>query len=398
MLNSLKDELLERVRKLHRQQVTWRRDFHQHPELSSREFRTTARLTAIVKKLGLKLIPIKMKTGLLAELAGNHPGPTVAIRTDIDALPVTERSGLPFASKVNGCMHACGHDVHMAIVLGTAAVLSKMKKHIHGRVRFIFQPDEEMPPGGARPMIENGAVDGVSAVFGLHVDPMLPAGMISTRDGISMAMVTDFDLVIHGKGGHAASPHSGVDAIVTAAEVIESIQKIVSREISPTSPIVIHFGRIEGGTGRNIVADRVTLDGTARALSDTAGRLVPKLIKRTVSGVCRARGARAEVNIGPGYPPLRNDPAVNRIFENNYRLLYGRGKIRTTKQVLGAEDFACYLEKVPGAMFFLGIRNRKIKADKAWHSSDFIADERAIEYGTALLASSALDYLAGDQR
>ena len=397
-MNSLREELLKQVRKMHRQQVTWRRDFHRHPELSNQEFKTTAKLTAIVKKLGLKVIPIKMKTGLLAELAGKHPGPTIAMRTDIDALPVTELSGLPFASKVDGCMHACGHDVHMATVLGTAAVFSKMREHIHGKVRFIFQPDEEMPPGGARPMIENGAIDGVSAVFGLHVDPMLPTGMISTRDGISMAAVTDFDLVIHGRGGHAASPHSGVDAIATAAEVIESIQKIISREISPTSPVVIHFGMIEGGVGRNIIADRVTLAGTARALSDTAGRLVPKLIKRTAGGICRARGAKAEVNIGAGYPPLRNDPAINRIFEENYGHLFGRGKIRTTKPVLGAEDFACYLEKVPGAMFFLGIRNRKIKADKIWHSPDFIADERAMEYGTALLVASALDYLAGDQR
>ena len=395
-MNSLREELLKQVRKMHRQQVTWRRDFHRHPELSNQEFRTTAKLTAIVRKLGLKVIPIKMKTGLLAELAGKHPGPTVAIRTDIDALPVTELSGLPFASEVDGCMHACGHDVHMATVLATAAALSKMKEHIHGKVRFIFQPDEEMPPGGARPMIENGAIDGVSAVFGLHVDPMLPTGMISTRDGISMAMVTDFDLVIHGKGGHAASPHCGVDAIVTAAEVIESIQKVTSREISPTSPVVIHFGMIEGGVGRNIIADRVTLAGTARALSDTAGRLVPKLIKRTADGVCRARGAKAEINIGAGYPPLRNDPAINRVFEKNYRLLYGRGKIKTTKPVLGAEDFACYVENIPGAMFFLGIRNRKIKADKIWHSPDFIADERAMEYGTALLVSSALNYLAGD--
>lgn len=346
-----------------------------------------------VKKIGLKILPIKLKTGLLFELKGKFKGPTIAIRTDIDALPIIEQTKLTFKSKNKGCMHACGHDMHMATVLGVAAILNELKDNIHGKVRFIFQPAEEMPPGGARPMIASGALKDVSTILGLHVDPHLATGKIGLRDGVAMASVTDFDLIIHGQCGHAARPHRAVDAIVTAAEVIESIQKIVSRNIDPIQPVAITFGKVAGGTARNIISDKVILTGTARALSPKAAKVLPRLIKNTAESICKARGATVEMKMIADYPVLSNHPKTNRIFAGNFELLFGKGKIVETEQTLGGEDFACYLNKTKGAMFRLGVMNKKIKADKSWHSPLFIADEKAIYYGTSLLVASAIDYL-----
>ena len=387
--------IIKASKKWHRRQVNWRRHFHQHPELSFAEHKTTAHLRQIVSELGLKILPLKMETGLLAELRGKRSGHTVAIRSDIDALPVTERTKLIFRSKVDGCMHACGHDMHMASVLGAAAVLSEMRDDLPGTVRFIFQPAEEMPPGGAAPMIENGALDGVSMIFGLHVDPTEPTGKVGLRDGVTMAAVTDFDLIVHGRGGHAARPQETIDAIVVASEIIQSLQTIASREIDPISPVAVTIGKIEGGDARNIITDRVTMNGTARALSENAARELPKLIKRIAQSIGRAHGARVEVNFTPGYPVFKNHPQANRILSNSFSAMFGKGKVVTTPQVLGGEDFARYLKIVPGAMFRLGCRNQKIGADKEWHSPDFVADEDALTFGTALLSAAAMDTLKG---
>jgi amidohydrolase len=211
-----------------------------------------------------------------------------------------------------------------------------------------------------------------------------------------MASVYDFDLIIHGRSGHAARPHTAVDAIATAAEIVESLQKIVSREISPMASTVISFGSIQGGTARNVVADRVMLRGTSRALSEEVARQVPKLIKRTVAGICKARNAKFEMIEVAGYPILRNDLSVNRLLKSSYDALFGAGKVKETEMMLGGEDFACYLDEAPGAMFRLGIRNKKIKADRPWHSSDFMVDDDAIVYGTALMVAATLNYLHGN--
>lgn len=390
--------IIKATKKWRPKQVAWRRHFHQHPELSFAEYKTTDYLRRVVASLGLKILPLKMETGLLAEVRGKRPGPTVAVRSDIDALPITERTGLNFRSKIEGCMHACGHDAHMASVLGVAAVLSEMRDDLTGTVRFIFQPAEEMPPGGAAPMIENGALDDVSMIFGLHVDPTLSTGKIGLRDGVTMAAVTDFDLIVHGRGGHGARPHETVDAIVVAAEIVQSLQTIVSRSIDPIAPVAVTIGRIEGGVARNVITDRVTLNGTARALSEKGARELPKLIKRIATSVGRAHGARVEVKIIPGYPVFKNHPVANKILADNFSALFGKGKVETTPPVLGGEDFARYLQLVPGAMFRLGCRNRKIGADKPWHSPDFIVDENALPFGTALLCAAVVATLAGDRK
>jgi len=393
--NTIHGDILGLARKLHPRQIEWRRHLHSHPELSDEETQTTAYLVKELKALGLRIRPLNMTTGVIAELDGRSSSRTVAIRSDIDALPIAEQTGLPFASVTPGKMHACGHDVHMATVLGTAAVLAQIRSEFDGRVRFLFQPAEEMPPGGARPMIKNGALDKVGAIFGLHVDPHLKTGKIGLRDGPTMASVFDFDLTIHGRGGHAARPQDAVDAIVIAAEVVNSLQTIISRDIDPIDSAAITFGKVSGGVARNVIADRVQLTGTVRTLSPKLFRKIPLLLKRTVGGICKARGGRFTLQAVADYPVLNNDSAINALYTRTYTDLFGRSRIAVTDPVLGGEDFACYLQKVPGAMFRLGIRNPKIGADKPWHSPEFIVDEDAMYFGTSLLAAAAVDYLNG---
>ncbi len=387
-----KVEILRQTRRIQKTQIKWRRHLHRHPEVANEEFETTAWLKKVVKDLGLKLLPLNMETGVLAEIKGTKPGPTVAIRADIDALPVLEQTGLPFASKNKGRMHACGHDAHSAIALGTAAVLMKMRESLRGNVRFLFQPAEEKPPGGARPMIASGALRNVATIFGIHVDPHLAVGKIGLRDGPAMASVYDFDLIIKGRGGHAARPQTAIDAITTAAEAVSSIQKIVSRETDPVTPVAITFGRVEGGTARNVVADRVVLAGTARTFSRAARKKVPALIKRTVAGVCRAHGAGYEIVEAASYPVLVNHAGTNRLFARNQESLFGKNRVVEAETVLGGEDFACYLLEVPGAWMRLGVMNKKTGADQPWHSPRFIIDEEAMYFGTALLVAATLDY------
>jgi amidohydrolase len=245
-------------------------------------------------------------------------------------------------------------------------------------------------------MIAAGALENVSAILGLHVDPHVPIGKIGLRDGVTMASVTDFDLIVHGRGGHAARPQDSVDAIVVASELVAALQTVVSRHSDPINSVAITFGRIEGGTARNVIADHVRLTGTARTLSAADSKKLPKLIKRVADGICRAHGARAEMNLIASYPVLSNSAEVNAAFQRSFESLYGKGRIVLTDQVLGGEDFACYQELVPGAMFRIGIRNPKIGADKPWHSPHFIADERALEIAAAVLATTAIDLLTSE--
>jgi len=389
-----KDKIIKLAKSVNPQQIKWRREFHQFPELSDEEFRSTEFIKNELKKARLKIRPTKMKTGVSADLIGEKTGPVVAIRTDIDALPVIEATNLPFASKNKGIMHACGHDIHMATVLGVAVKLAEIKEQIKGTVRFLFQPAEEKSPGGARPMIAEGVLDNVDLILGLHVDPNLAVGKIGLLDGPTMGAVYDFDLIIKGGGGHAARPHDTVDSIVVSAEVIESLQKVISRETDPIAPTLITFGKINGGVARNVIPDEVKLSGTARSLSPTEEKRMPALIKRTVQGICKARGAKFEIINAGSYPMLVNNRKVNQLLAASYSGLFGKNKVTTTDPLLGGEDFACYLQKVPGAFFWLGIRNNKIGANQPWHSPRFIVDENSIFYGTSALIATTLNFIA----
>jgi amidohydrolase len=375
--------------------VRLRRGLHQHPEVGNEEFETTALLKRELSGLGLTIHDGHEPTGLWAELKTGRPGPVVAVRTDIDALPVQEQTGLPFASQVPGKMHACGHDVHMSVLVGSAYLLSQFKDRLRGTVKFICQPAEEVPPGGARPLIEAGVLEkpDVDAIVGLHVDPNLPVGSIGLRDGATMASVYDFDLNVTGKGGHAALPHKTVDAIAVTAQIISGLQNVVSRMIDPITPAVLTFGSIEGGTARNVVAETVTLRGTARSLDPKLTRKFPGLIKKTAEGIGRGFGAKVSVKTIADYPLLNGTPGVNRSIASAYKQVFPKGKVAEVPQVMGGEDFACYLDSVPGAMFRLGIRNGKIKADKPWHHPQFIVDENAIPVGYATMAAAVVNLL-----
>jgi amidohydrolase len=286
------------------------------------------------------------------------------------------------------------------VAYGTALLLNSLKKDLVGGVKFLFQPAEEQPPGGASAMIKEGVLKNpdVKMIYGLHVDPTLPTGKISLRDGAVMASVIDFDIIILGRGGHAALPHRAVDAVAVAAELVGSIQKIVSRETNPLKPVVITFGAINGGTVRNVIAEKVVLSGTARTLDSGNSRALPRLLKRTISGICQARGAKFELNILSGYPVLENHAGANKNIASAYAELFGGKTPGETPQTMGGEDFSYYLKKVPGTFFRLGVKNNKIKANKPWHSSHFIADERAIYYGTAVMSLALIRTLESFNR
>lgn len=376
--------------------ISLRRQLHQYPEIGHQEIKTTARLKKELTRLKLKIHDGHAPTGLWAELDSGKKGPVIAVRTDIDALPITEESGLPFASKNPGFCHACGHDVHMSVLVGTARILTKFKNDLCGKVKFLCQPAEEVPPGGAKELIKAGVLKNpaVDAIIALHVDPDLPVGHIGTRDGVTMAATFDFDITIKGKTGHAALPHRAIDAITIASHVISGMQHIVSRRIDPIDAVAISFGKILGGTVRNGIAESVHIEGTARSLSPTMTKKLPGLIKKAATNIASGLGGKCEFKPIGLYPLFISDARVNAQIGIAYKALYPQGKIHTVEKVLGGEDFACYLEKVPGAMFRLGVRNKKIGADKPWHNSAFKVDENAIRVGYTTMAATAANMLA----
>ncbi len=375
--------------------VALRRRLHSYPEIGHQEYKTTVLLKKELSRLGLTIVDSRTETGLWAQLDTGRKGPVIAVRTDIDALPVTEQTGLPFASKRPGFMHACGHDVHMAVLVGTARLLARHKNKLRGIVKFICQPAEEIPPGGARLLIDAGVLKNpkVDAIVALHVDPMLPTGSIGLRDGPSMASVYDFDLRIVGKSGHAALPHTTVDAVTVAAEVVSGLQQIISRMTNPVDPAAITFGTIRGGVARNVIPGEVILQGTARSLNPSLSKKLPGLISRAARHIARGLGAQAEIKPIADYPVLKSDARVNRLIADSFRALYPTGKIHELPAVLGGEDFAYYLQHVPGAMFRLGVGNKKIGADKPWHHPAFIVDEAAIPIGVATMTATIVNML-----
>jgi amidohydrolase len=376
--------------------VKLRREFHQYPELFFNEFRTSQRMAEELRKLRILTKTGIAKTGVVGLLAGRKKGKTVALRADMDALPIEEQTTFPYKSRNKGVMHACGHDVHMACLIGAANILSQLKSELNGNVKFIFQPSEEVLPGGARPMIQAGVLKNpkVSAIFGLHCEPGIPVGKVGVKDGPFMAQVDDFDIIISGSSGHGARPHHGVDAIVVASQVILALQTIASRKIDPVEPVVISVGKIEGGTARNIICDRVTLRGTARSLSKEVAREIPVLLKSVTSGVTKSAGASFELSYSPGYPVLINHPEATDLARGTVAGMFGKQAVfEIKKPEMGAEDFAYFLQKVPGTFLRLGTRNPKKGAIYPWHHPKFTVDEDAIKMGAAVMAGVALDFL-----
>jgi amidohydrolase len=307
----------------------------------------------------------------------------------MDALPVTEQTGYLFSSKNPGNMHACGHDVHMATVWGAARILSEIKDKLNGSVKFIYQPSEEIHPGGAKPLIDAGVLrkPDVSMMFGLHVDSTVPAGMIGIKEGPMMAQADDFALEIIGRPGHGARPHETIDAVVVASNVVMALQNIASRQVSPLVPVVVSIGAIHGGTATNVIADKVVLKGTARSLNPELTVVLPQMIEKIIAGVCQTFGAKYKLRYNRGYPVLFNNKGVNEIYRRSARELFGKkAVVEIALPSMGGEDFAYFARAVPGAMIRLGVGNKKIGADKPWHHPAFKVDEAAIPFGAAVLA------------
>lgn len=378
--------------------IKLRREFHQFPELSFNEFRTSRRVAEKLRELGLKVKTGVAKTGVVGLLSAKKRVQTVALRADMDALPITEQTNVSYKSRNKGVMHACGHDAHMACVIGAAIILSKLKHELNGNVKFIFQPSEESPPGGANPMIKAGVMKNpaVAGIFGLHCDSAIPVGKIGVKEGPFMAQADSFDITIKGVSGHGARPHDGIDAIVVASQVIQALQTIASRKIDPVQPVVITLGKIQGGTKRNIICDKVMLEGTARSLSREVAKRIPSLLRELVSGITKSAGASFELKYSPGYPVLINHPQATDLARETITKMFGKQAIfEIQKPLMGAEDFAYYLEKVPGSFLRLGIRNPKKDAVYPWHHPKFTVDEDAIKIGSSVLARLAFDFLNG---
>lgn len=382
---------------LTRDLVAWRRHLHRHPELAFREVATAAFVRERLVALGLEAsVPIAGGTGLTALVRGNADGPTVALRADLDALPIPEDSAAEYASTVTGVAHLCGHDAHTAMLLGAAALLVKRPPE-HGHVKLLFQPAEE-DGGGAEQMIADGALEApeVGAVFALHVDPRFEAGRTGVVVGPAHAAADRLDVEVIGAGGHAAYPHLSVDAVTVAAQVVTALQHVVSRHTDPLKPLVLTIGTIQGGFARNVIAPSVKLSGTLRSFDAELRRGLPALVERVVAGVVAAHGATAKVSYGFGYPATVNDPALVPTFDAAAVAVVGDDAHAHLAPTMGAEDFAYYAERVPAVIGRLGVRDEARGFVYPLHHPRFDLDEVALPLGAALLAEVATRWL-GDQ-
>jgi amidohydrolase len=391
--------------------IAWRRDLHEHPELGNREFRTARIVQEHLQQLGLDEVRTAVAhTGVVGLLKGAHPGPTVALRADMDALPVTEAVDLPFASKVRttwngeevGVMHACGHDCHTAILMGVAEVLASLRSQLRGSVKFIFQPAEEMPPegeeGGARMMIEQGALENPvpQAIFGLHVTSRLPLGVVGYRPGPTMASSDKLKITVHGKQTHGAAPWLGVDPIVTAAQVIMGLQTVVSRGVDiAREPAVVTIGAIKGGVRENIIPDSVEMRGTIRSFDEDMRDEIHERVTTLAEAVARGSRAGCTVCISKNYPVTINDPFLTQAMVPTLQRVAGPDGLQLVPKVTGAEDFSFFQRIVPGMFFFVGVTPPGVDPTKAYsnHSPKFVADERSFVLGVRALAHLACDFL-----
>jgi amidohydrolase len=394
---------------IRQQVIEWRRQIHQHPELSNREFKTAEMIAAYLKSLGLTVQTGVGKTGVVGILKGGKPGPVVALRADMDALPVYERANLSFKSTDSAeylgqkvpVMHACGHDSHIAILMGTAEVLHKMQKEVPGTVKFIFQPAEEGPPGteegGAPLMIKEGVMDNprVDAIFGLHINSQTEIGKIKYKTGAEMASSDWFTIRVKGKQSHGSQPWNGIDPIVAAAQIIEGLQTIVSRQSELTkAPVVISVGKIHSGVRSNIIPEEVVMEGTIRTLDSKMQQQVHERIKLTAARIAEASGATAETTIDTKTKVTYNDPALVKQMLPSVQAAAGKDNVLETDWTTGAEDFSFYGDKAPSFFFFLGGMPAGQDPSKAapHHTPDFYIDDSRLDLGIKVFCQLVFDY------
>lgn len=358
--------------------IAWRRHLHQHPELSFEETNTSAFIADQLRSFGIEVRTNVGGNGVLGFLEGGQPGRTIAFRADFDALPIQDEKEVPYKSTVPGVMHACGHDGHTAALLGVARVLSHNREALKGKIVFIFQHAEEKPPGGAKFMIEDGCLEGVEAVYGIHLASEIPFGKIGLKSGPAMAAVDAFTIQINGKGGHGARPHQTVDSIVIGSQIVNGLQQVVSRRVDPIESAVLTIGVFQAGTAFNVIADKAKIEGTVRTFNKEVRKEVENEIRSIVKGLTEAYHAGYEMDYLNGYPSLVNAEVETERVRELIGRLYGADAFLDLKPVMGAEDFAYYLEQRPGAFIHVGARNEDERTHFAHHHPHFDFDERAL--------------------
>ncbi|MFC0470367.1 M20 family metallopeptidase [Halalkalibacter kiskunsagensis] len=369
-----------------------RQELHRYPEVSSKEFETTERLKKWLLDSGYRILPTKMKTGVIAEIEGlKGPGPTVAFRADIDALPIIEQTGLSYSSKNEGISHTCGHDLHMTLALGAAFVLAESRDQFNGTVQFIFQPAEETTQG-AKEVIENGLFeDGkIKAIFGLHNQPGIPAGKIGLTEGNLMAAVDTLHIKITGKSGHGAIPQNTVDSVVAGSAVVMGLQSAVSRNIDPFEPVVITIGKFISGTTHNVIAGEAELIGTVRSFNPRVRQILPELIKRIACEIAKGYNADAQVDFIPQVPAIQNDPVMTHIVQEAAEEVVGRDAIVQPEPTMGGEDFSLYQQYRPGCFFWVGTGDEEKGITKQWHDPAFLANDDIIPDTVRIIVQTLL--------
>jgi amidohydrolase len=391
------DDILKKTEGLKQKMIDLRRDFHQYPELGLQEFNTARKVEGVLKALGLETRMFVNGTGVRGFLKGSEPGETIALRADMDALPIQEETDLPYQSQNKGVMHACGHDAHIAMLLGAATILSEMRKELKGNVAFIFQPAEEIG-AGAKAMVEEGALEGANRIFGLHVYSILPFGTLGYRPGPLMAAGDFFDVKITGKGGHGGLPHLTVDPIVIAANAISTLQTIVSREVDPVESAVISICKMNGGEAYNVIPETATFGGTIRSHNPELREGLPRRIKEILDGLVSGMRGSYELNLMSKFPATTNDEEMTAFVVKVAKEILGEDKLSLLRPLMGSEDFSFYLQKVPGTFAFLGVENKDKGIIYPHHHPKFNIDEDILPLGTALHVSVAMEYLREQQR
>lgn len=391
------DNLYSRLQEIYPELVDFRRDLHMYPELSFEEVKTPAKVASFLTNLGLEVRTEVGGRGVVGVLKGGKPGKTVALRADFDALPIQDEKNVPYKSKVPGVMHACGHDIHTAALLGVAKVLSEVKDQIPGNVVFIHQFAEELTPGGAKPMIEDGCLDGVDVIFGAHVWSTEPVGTVGINEGFIMAAGDAYEIEIIGKGGHGATPHLTVDSLVVGNQLVVNLQQIVSRRVDPLKPAVVSVGSFHSGQAFNVIPHTAKITGTVRTFDEGVRDLIEESMEQITKGTCEAAGATYTFNYQHGYPAVWNHPEETRKVETLAKAILGEEKVKRMEPIMGGEDFAYYLQQVPGTFFFVGGGNPKIGATYPHHHPMFDVDERSMIITGQIFLASVLDYLSNGE-
>lgn len=385
-LNKLADEVKDEV-------ITWRRHLHQHPELSFQEENTAQFVYDQLKSFGNLEIFRPTKTSVVAHLIGGQPGKTLAIRADMDALPIEEENTFDFASQNPGVMHACGHDGHTAILLGTAKVLSGLQEKIHGEIRFFFQHAEELFPGGGEAMVQAGVMDGVDLVIGAHLWSPLEKGKVGIVYGPMMAAPDTFWITVKGKGGHAALPHQTVDSIAVAAQVVTNLQHIVSRNTDPLDHLVLSVTQFVAGTTHNVIPGSVEICGTVRSFDQELRESIPGKMERVIKGITDAHEAAYDFKYEFGYRPVINTDEVSKVLEETVEDVFGADAIDLMRPNMGGEDFSAFLQKAPGAYFYVGAGNAEKGITYPHHHARFTIDEDSLEIGVKMFLNAAFKLL-----